>query len=52
MANQTYMAYCFKCREKKPIQNPERAINAAGRHQVSGTCGTCKGKMFLFVKAD
>ncbi len=39
-------AYCFKCRTKKEIKNPERVTLKNGRPATRGVCPTCGTKLF------
>ncbi|MFQ6028298.1 MAG: DUF5679 domain-containing protein [Dehalococcoidia bacterium] len=39
-------AYCFKCRQKREIQNPQAVTLKNGRPATQGTCPTCGTKMF------
>jgi len=42
---ETLTAYCFKCREKQPIQNPEAIFTKKGGPATRGTCPQCGGKL-------
>ncbi|MFC2066293.1 DUF5679 domain-containing protein [Chloroflexota bacterium] len=39
-------AYCFKCRTKKEIKDPERVTLKNGRPATRGICPTCGTKLF------
>ena len=39
-------AYCFKCRQKREIANPQAVTLKNGRPATQGTCPTCSTKMF------
>ncbi len=39
-------AYCFKCREKKEIQNPQAVTLKNGRAATHGVCPACGTKVF------
>ncbi len=41
MSDKVLEAYCVKCKEKRPIQNPEAYFTASGRPAVRGTCPVC-----------
>ena len=43
------VAYCARCRAKRPIQDPEPAATSDGRPAVRGTCPECGANMFRFV---
>ncbi len=43
------LAYCARCRVKRPIQNPEPTVTSDGRPAVRGTCPECGANMFRFV---
>lgn len=45
-------AYCIKCKAKQDMIDPQPAKTSNGRDMLKGTCGKCKQKMFLFVKAS
>ena len=44
-------AYCFKCRAKREINNPEPVTLKNGRPATQGTCPTCGTKVFRIGKA-
>lgn len=39
-------AYCFKCRTKKDIKNPQKVTLKNGRPATKGMCPTCGTKLF------
>jgi len=39
-------AYCFKCREKRPVQDPEAVFNKRGGPATRGTCSVCGTKLY------
>ncbi len=41
MSEKVLEAYCVKCKEKRPIENPEPYFTATGRPAVRGTCPVC-----------
>jgi len=44
-------AYCFKCRAKREMKNPEKVILKNGRPAVRGICSVCGTKVFRIGKA-
>lgn len=44
-------AYCFKCRAKGDIKNPQSVTLKNGRPAVRGTCAVCGTKVFRIGKA-
>lgn len=44
-------AYCVKCRQKRPIQNPQRVVTKNGRNAIAGTCLVCGTKLFRFIRS-
>jgi hypothetical protein len=47
---ETITAYCVKCRDTRPIQNPRRATLSNGRPAIKGTCPVCSSGMFRLIK--
>jgi hypothetical protein len=45
-------AYCFKCRAKREISNPEAVTLKNGRPATQGTCPTCGTKVFRIGKGS
>jgi hypothetical protein len=45
-------AYCFKCRTKREISNPQATTLKNGRPATQGTCPTCGTKVFRIGKAQ
>ncbi|MDI6815019.1 MAG: DUF5679 domain-containing protein [Dehalococcoidales bacterium] len=39
-------AYCFKCRSKREIKNPQRVTLKNGRPATQGVCPVCGTKVF------
>ncbi len=39
-------AYCFKCRTKREIKNPQRVTLKNGRPATKGVCPVCGTKVF------
>ena len=44
-------AYCFKCRKKVEIKNPERVELKNKRPATKGVCPNCGTKVFRIGKA-
>ncbi|MFY9300557.1 MAG: DUF5679 domain-containing protein [Candidatus Nitrosotenuis sp.] len=40
------IAYCVKCRKKRPMQNPQILTLKNGRPAVKGTCPICNTNVF------
>ncbi len=38
--------YCFKCRTKREMKNPEKVTLKNGRPATKGTCPNCGTKIF------
>jgi hypothetical protein len=49
-AAETFTAYCVKCRDTRPIQNPRRTSLSNGRPAIKGTCPVCSSGMFRMIK--
>ena len=45
-------AYCFKCREKREIQNAQGVTLKNGKPATQGTCPTCGTKVFRIGAAQ
>lgn len=45
-------AYCFKCRSKQEIANPEQVYLKNGRPASRGTCPVCGTKVFRIGKVS
>lgn len=43
------LAYCPRCRTKRPIQDPEPTVTKDGRSALRGTCPECGTNMFRFA---
>lgn len=43
-------AYCFKCRAKREIRNPQRVTLKNGRPATQGACPVCGTKVFRIGK--
>lgn len=39
-------AYCVKCKEKRPVANPQPVFTKNGAPATEGTCPVCGGKLF------
>ena len=44
-------AYCFKCRTKREVSNPEPVTLKNGRPATQGACPVCGTKVFKIGKA-
>jgi hypothetical protein len=44
-------AYCFKCRSKREIGNPQQVMLKNGRPATQGVCPQCSTKVFRIGKA-
>jgi len=44
-------AYCFKCRTKREIKNPEKVTMKNDRLGTRGICPVCGAKVFRIGKA-
>jgi len=44
------IGYCVKCRTKREIKNPKSVTMKNGRPATTGTCPTCKTKMYRIGK--
>lgn len=42
----TLEAYCVRCREKRPLKDPQPIFTAAGRPATKGTCPVCGTTLF------
>lgn len=42
----TQQAYCFKCKTKREMRDPQAIYNKAGAPATSGECGECGAKMY------
>jgi hypothetical protein len=42
-------AYCVKCRQKRPIQNPQEVVTKNRRRALEGNCPVCGTKLFRFI---
>ena len=45
-ASEALTAYCMKCREKRPIQDPVAEYNQRGSPVTRGVCAVCGTKMY------
>ncbi len=43
-------AYCFKCRSKREVSDPEQVVLKNGRLATRATCTVCGTKVFSFGK--
>jgi len=45
------MAYCVKCRQRRPMKNEHEVTTKNGRHALAGVCGVCGTKMMRFISS-
>ena len=45
-------AYCFKCKQKREITNPEAIFNSNGSPATTGTCSVCSTKMYKVGRTE
>ncbi len=45
-------AYCFKCKKKQEIKNPQKVVLKNGRPATKGTCSVCGTKLFTMQKME
>jgi len=45
----TYEAYCFHCKAKKVVKNPEIVKMKTGMEAVKGICSDCGGKLYKIL---
>lgn len=54
MAEETYEAFCVKCKQKRTMQNPQvveiKGKGGSKRRAAQGTCPVCGTKMFKILK--
>ena len=39
-------AFCFKCKQKREVRNPESVTLKNGRQATQGVCSVCSTKVF------
>ena len=44
-------AYCFRCRAKREITDPQHLTLKTGRQATQGRCAHCGAKLFRIEKA-
>ena len=44
--SETLQAYCFKCKTKRDLVNPQAGFNARGSAITTGTCAVCGGTLY------
>ncbi|MFQ6014525.1 MAG: DUF5679 domain-containing protein [Anaerolineae bacterium] len=44
------LAYCPRCRAKRPMLEPQSVMSKDGRPALKGSCAVCGGGLFRFVK--
>ena len=45
-------AYCVKCKEKRPIENPQAVFTANGTPATKGICSVCGTNLFRMGRTD
>ncbi len=50
-AEEAVQAYCVKCKEHRPMNNPRRVTLSNGRPALRDTCPVCGSGLFRMVKA-
>jgi DNA topoisomerase-1 len=51
-SGQEIVAYCFKCREKRPLQEPQAVYTASGSPATRGKCPVCGTSMFRMGRTE
>jgi hypothetical protein len=46
------IAYCVKCRAKKPMADHAKTVNKKGRHYLRGKCVDCGTTMCRILKKE
>ena len=49
MSDQSYEAYCVKCKAKRMIKDPQVVQMKNGRPAVKGSCGECGTGMYKIL---
>jgi len=44
-----YEAYCFHCKTKRVVKDPEIVKMKTGMEAVKGTCSECGGKLYKIL---
>ncbi len=44
--------YCLKCKQKRPIENPEATFTASGSPATRGTCPVCGSKLYRMGRTE
>ncbi|GMR10775.1 MAG: type I DNA topoisomerase [Anaerolineae bacterium] len=44
--------YCLKCKQKRPIENPEATFTATGSPATRGTCPVCGSKLYRMGRTE
>lgn len=44
-----YIAYCFHCKTKRKVKNPEVVKMKTGMSAVKGFCVECEGKVYKIL---
>ncbi len=49
MSEIKHEAYCFRCKAKKEVRDPEIVTMKTGMKSVKGTCTECGGNMYKIL---
>ncbi len=49
MAEEKYEAYCFRCKAKRVVKNPEIVTMKTGMKSVKGICSVCGGNVYKIL---
>ena len=44
-----YIAYCFRCKTKRPVKDPEIVKMKTGMEAVKGKCVECDGGLYKIL---
>ncbi|MFQ5943510.1 MAG: type I DNA topoisomerase [Anaerolineales bacterium] len=44
--------YCLKCKQKRPMENPEATFTATGSPATRGTCSVCGSKLYRMGRTE
>ena len=52
MASDSFVGYCMKERQKRPMKDVQVVTTPKGRRMAKGVCTSCGTKMTLFLKSE
>ncbi len=52
MSDETIVAYCFKCRQKQEMKEPQAVYTKSGKPGTRGVCPVCGANMFRMGKTE